>query len=77
MRDFSRYCYFSELGDDSGFDEYFGEEPDPCLIYLYENDNRICTLCKFGAMRTFFQWNDEYYVWCGKRIAVEVEENNW
>ena len=57
------FCYFEE--DDANLADFFPND-DPCLQYLTSEDTKICTLCKFGAIRFFFIYDDEHYVACGK-----------
>ena len=41
----------------------------------YNEDKRVCSLCKYGSKRVFFKWEDEYYVWCGYFIEEVNAEN--
>ena len=75
MRDYSRHCYAAgTVDEDLGFHEFFGEPADPCMAY-YNEDKRVCSLCKYGSKRVFFKWEDEYYVWCGYFIEEVNAEN--
>ena len=61
------FCYFEE--DDANLANFFPND-DPCLQYLYSDSDLICTLCKFGAIRFFFIYDEKTYVACGKYFST-------
>ena len=67
------FCYYE--GSKRSLLEFFLQD-DPCLQYLKSNDTKICTLCRYGAVRIFFTYNDDHYVWCGYIVGLASDGVN-